>query len=127
MTSHMLLFFLIPKICRTSFRWINHCCHPRPRLFLNGWKSMHVPGVDKCVDCFVKTLKKRKPMLHSITRIEISCLCITVFVFFRLSRSNTDEEALMIICVRSCSGKPLFFSSVAICWGTRRLNFKLGT
>ena len=56
-------------------------------------------------------LKKEKPMLHSITGINISCLCIIVFVFVRLSRSNTDEEALMVIWVHSCSGNPLFLLS----------------
>ena len=50
-----------------------------------------------------------------------------LFISVRLSRSNTDEEALMIICVFLCSCNPLFFSSVAICWGARRWNFKLGT
>ena len=52
---------------------------------------MHVPGVDKCVDRFVKKIEKENPMLHSITGIDISRLCIVVFVFVRLSRSNTDE------------------------------------
>ena len=72
-------------------------------------------------------LKVEKPMLHSIIGIGISRLCIIVFVFVHLSRSNTDEEAFMIIWVCSCSGNLLFFLSVAICWGARRRNFKFGT
>ena len=61
-------------------------------------------------------LKKEKTMLHSITGIDMSCLCMIVLVFVRLSSISTDEETLIIICVRSCSGNPLFFSSVVICW-----------
>ena len=60
MPSHIPLLFPIPKICRTSFLWINHFCHLRPGFVLNGWKSMHILGVDNCVDRFVKLLKERK-------------------------------------------------------------------
>ena len=123
MPSRMPPFLLLPKNCQTAFLWMDHCRRLRPEFFSNGWESMHLPGVNKCVDRFVKLLEERKPMLHSITGIEISCLCMIVLVFVRLSSSSTDEEALIIICVRSCSGNPLLFSSVAVCCGARRRNF----
>ena len=36
----------------------NYFCHIRPRFFGNGWKNMHVPGIEKCVDRFVTFLGK---------------------------------------------------------------------
>ena len=60
MPSNMPLFFPIPRICRTPFRWINHFHHLLLGFCFKWLKKMHVPGFDKCVDRFVKLLQKGK-------------------------------------------------------------------
>ena len=111
-------FFPTNKSLLSSSTWFS------PRMVGKTWMSWALTNV---LTYLSNILKEEKRMLHFITGINISRLCIIVFVFARLLRSNTDEEALMIIWVRSCSGYPLFFLSVASCLGARKRNFKFGT
>ena len=92
MPSRMPPFLLLTKRCQTAFRWMDHCrCLQSEFLFWMFGKACISLVLTSLLMSLSNVLKKEKPMLHSITWINISCLCMIVLIFFRLLSSSTDE------------------------------------
>ena len=88
---------------------------------------MHVPGVEECIDRFVKLLKNKNqcciPLLV-LTFLAFELLFLFLFpcpgsILMKKHWLSFEFVRHQVTC---CS-----FLSVAICWGARRRNFKLVT